>query len=189
VVTLLKTSRNAPWHPWETYRDAILSLWPGVREVEASEWDGHFDDVVISLADEWDRPVPETAAARLVGGVERGGRLLVLHHGISLQARPELAALIGGKFLGHPLAAPLAFTPRGIDAPGWTFTDEPYRFEMLAPVDPVLEYEDTEGRHLAGWTRAAQKGRVVYVMPGHTPDHWTHPAYRAFLQACWKAYF
>ncbi len=188
-MTLLKTSVNAPWHPWETYRRPILSLWPQVREIEASEWDGSFEGTVISLVDEWDKPISDLAARCLVEGVEGGGRLLVLHHGISLQARPELAALIGGKFLSHPPAAPLTFAPKGLGVPGWTFTDEPYQFAMLAPVEPLLEYEYEGTKYLAGWTRTAGKGRVVYVMPGHTSDLWDHPAYQEFLKACWKQYF
>jgi type 1 glutamine amidotransferase len=189
MVTLLKTSRNAPWHPWETYRPAILSLWPEAREVEAADWDGAFDGPVVSLADEWDRPISERAAARLVKGVEAGGRLLVLHQGISLQARSELADLIGGKFTGHPEAGPLSFRPVGIEVPGWQFADEPYRFEMLASVEPLLEYEDAEGLHLGAWTRTAGKGRVVFLMPGHTADHWNSPAYREFVKACWEKFF
>jgi type 1 glutamine amidotransferase len=181
MVTLLKTSNAAPWHPWPKYRQFIEPLFAEASIVETAEWDGRVEGgLLVSLADEWDRPVSDQAAARLVDGVTNGGRLLVLHQGISLQERPELAALIGGRFAGHPAEGPLSFRIPGSNAV-WTMTDEPYRFEAVGDVVPLLEYEHEGQWYLGGWEHRPGRGRVVYLMPGHVPENFTVPEYRSLI--------
>ncbi len=179
MVTLLKTT-EAPWHPWPAYRPFVEPLFPNAAVVEAATWDGRVQGpLTVSVADEWDRPISDQAAGRLVEWVHGGGNLLVLHHGISLQARPELAALIGGRFAGHPPAGVLTFRVPG-GAP-WTMTDEPYRFEAVGDVVPLLEYEHEGHWYLAGWEHRAGLGRVVYLMPGHVPQNFSDAAYRDLI--------
>ena len=184
MVTILTTSVAAPWHPWPAYQSFVEPLFANPNVVETQVWDGAAGPALVCAADEWDRPIAEQAALRLIGKVERGGGLLVLHQGISLQARPELARLIGGRFIGHPPAGELRFRLPDSDE-SWTMTDEPYRFEDVAGVTPLLEYEYEGTWWLAGWEHAVGAGRVIYLMPGHVPENYRDARYAALIRSCW----
>jgi len=190
VVTVLATSRQAPWHPWPVYRDAVLPLLGEVAVVEAGGWDGTVPgSTLVSLADEWERPLSGQAAAGIESYVASGGNLLVLHNGISIQERPELARLVGARFTHHPDAGPLEFqiTPRGRelwgDVSAWTMDDEPYRFEFLTDVEILLEYRHEDMVWPAGWRRAYGRGRVTFLMPGHYAASYLHPTYASLIRA------
>jgi type 1 glutamine amidotransferase len=185
MVTLLKTSVEPPWHPWPVYQPFVEPLFKSVSSVETQEWDGTAEGpALVSCADEWDRPISDQASGRLVDWVERGGGLLVLHQGISLQERPELAALLGGRFVGHPPAGPLVFRIPGTAA-SWTMTDEPYQFDAVGGVTPLLEYEYEGTWHLGGWEKNAGRGRVIYLMPGHFAENYGDEKYKALILRCW----
>jgi hypothetical protein len=185
-LVILKTSNEAPWHPWQKYGPFIEPLFDDVRTVETQEWDGEpGGTAMVCAADEWDRPLPELSARRLVSWVDGGGGLLVLHHGISLQSRPELAELIGGRFTGHPPAGELTFRAAETGFT-WTMTDEPYQFDGLGPIRPLLEYEYQGTWHLGGWERPYGKGLVIYLMPGHFPENFGDERYRALIRSCWN---
>jgi type 1 glutamine amidotransferase len=143
--------------------------------------------LLVLLSDDWEKPADDEGIAGLVSWVAKGGDLLVLHQGISLQARSEFATLVGARFTRHPEATVLAFTPLGpLEGLGpWEMHDEPYRFEFdpLAALSPLLEYRDAEGVHPAGWERRYCLGRIAYLAPGHAAANYACAAYARLVAA------
>jgi len=146
--------------------------------------------LVVCYSDRWGMALPDEQAAGLMDYVRSGGGLLVIHNGISLQARPDLMEMIGAKFTGHPpycrmevkAASPAHEWLHGLDA--FTITDEPYRFEFLpkAKTRILLEYEHEGAVHPAGWTHAYGDGQVAYLMPGHDGSSFLNDTYRMLLR-------
>lgn len=64
-------------------------------------------------------------------------------------------------------------------------TDEPYQFEAVGDVTPLLEYEYQGTWQLAGWERKAGNGRVIYLMPGHFAENYGNERYKALILSCW----
>lgn len=145
-------------------------------------------DLCIAYSELWNESVSPQQTSGLLTYVSGGGGLIVLHTGMSLANRYELAQLIGAKFTGHPPYGPLKFrvsqdhdVTAGIE--DFTLEEEPYRFEF----DPftektiLLEYE-ADGEWLpAAWCHGYGLGRVVYLMPGHHEPTFHHPAIRKLL--------
>lgn len=195
-IAVLGTGPEAPYHPLAALEPVLAELLSPLGNLSFTtdregflEYPGPAADLLILLCDDWEKPAGDGAMAGLVSWVSGGGRLLVLHQGLSLQARTEFSSLVGARFVGHPDAAVLRFAPRGplADAglPGWEMRDEPYRFafDPNAALTPLLEYADAEGVHPAGWERRFCRGRVVYLAPGHGPENYAHSGYARVVAA------
>jgi len=195
-ILALGTGAEAPYHPLAPLKDVLSGILSPLGQLSFSadresvlERPGAAADLLILLCDDWEKSAGDGAMAGLVSWVSGGGALLVLHQGLSLQARDEFSSLVGARFVGHPDAAVLRFVPRGplseAGLPGWEMRDEPYRFafDPNAALTPLLEYADAEGVHPAGWERRFCRGRVVYLAPGHGPENYAHPAYGRVVAA------
>lgn len=152
-------------------------------------------DLCIAYNELWNETVSPQQTAGLLSYVSGGGGLIVLHTGVSLAKRYELAQLIGGRFTGHPPYTALNFRILEHDITegiaDFQLDEEPYRFEF----DPftektlLLEYE-ADGEWLpAAWCHSYGLGRVVYVMPGHHEPSFHHEAVRELIYkgAQWAA--
>ncbi|MDU2243221.1 MAG: ThuA domain-containing protein [Paenibacillus sp.] len=155
-------------------------------------------DLCISYTDRWEDAVSAEQAAGLLTCVANGGGLLVVHNGISLQVRPELAQLIGAKFTEHPPYTELEFqvvsgtghpVVDGIEP--FVLAEEPYRFEF----DPfcakvvLLTYRHEGQDWPAAWAHSYGLGKVVFLMPGHHLPSFQHPEVAKLLRggAEWAA--
>lgn len=122
----------------------------------------------------------EKELSALINYCEKGGLLLILHNGISLEEQfleTLNTHVLGVSFQGHPPYEnlPCLAFHRCKDLPetgakaDFVLFDEAYRFCFEQPQEtkPFLWYTDTEGVHPAGWERPIGKGRYIYLMPGH----------------------
>ncbi|WP_055106147.1 ThuA domain-containing protein [Paenibacillus ihumii] len=154
-------------------------------------------DLCISYHDSWREKLSSKQTAGLLSCISGGRGLLILHNGIVLQKKYELAQLIGARNVSHPstrklqmrVAAPehdimLHISPFEIE-------DEPYRFEFdpFSETTILLEYEMDGEWHPAAWAHSYGLGRVVYLLPGRDQAVFQHPEYRKLvLQAAkWAA--
>ncbi|GGH32480.1 ThuA domain-containing protein [Paenibacillus segetis] len=154
-------------------------------------------DLCISYHDSWAEKVSSKQAAGLLSFVSGGGGLLVLHNGIVLQKKYELAQMIGAKNTVHPsfckLDMRITDPEHDImqDIEPFEISDEPYRFEF----DPfnettiLMEYNLDGEWHPAAWAHAYGLGRVVYLLPGRDQAAFQHPEYRKLVlqSAKWAA--
>ncbi|MFC4597657.1 ThuA domain-containing protein [Cohnella hongkongensis] len=143
----------------------------------------------ISYTEFVEEKLPAERVGALLSFVARGGGLLAVHNGISLQRNQELAALLGGKFMHHP---PLTELPIRIREPNhrimdrvepFTVEDEPYRFEFNPHIRTTIlaEYEHDGSYWPAAWTHEFGLGRVVYLMPGHQLSTFKNEGYRQLM--------
>lgn len=186
------------FHPLQGVDEEITHILKDWLSVQCSENNHMFEtdnitgfDLCISYRDSWTEKLSLKQTAGLLSFVSRGGGLLVLHNGIVLQNRYEIAQLIGAKHTVNPPHRKLELRVvnadhdimQGIEP--FTIEDEPYKYEF----DPftertvLLEYGSGEGDdwHPAAWAQSYGLGRVVYLMPGHDQPAFRHPEYRKLL--------
>ncbi|WP_435924678.1 ThuA domain-containing protein [Paenibacillus sp. DYY-L-2] len=194
---LIGDYKDAPYHPLEAVEEKLLQILESGWQVSTTD---QYDSLLrennsayrlyISYADRWDRPVSSEQTAGLLSYVAEGGGLLVLHNGISLQARPEMAQMIGARFTGHPAYQELGFHVEMPEHPvtagirPFTMEEEPYRFEMapLSDHEVLLTYHHEGERYPATWARSYGLGRIAYLMPGHHLESFLHPEYAKLIQ-------
>jgi type 1 glutamine amidotransferase len=193
---LLGDITNFKYHPLQAVVHDITSVFENHIDIEISEDREKLTaeqlkpyDLCISYTDSWRIQVTPEQVAGLLSYVSGGGGLLVIHNGISLQARYELSQLLGAKFTGHPPYAPLAFNltaaeheiTQGIEP--FSMDEEPYRYDMdpFTEKTVLLEYTHEGERWPAAWAHEYGLGRVVYLMPGHHAESFKHPAYRKLI--------
>lgn len=199
---LLGDYENAPYHPLGAVEETLLSIlstdWeiaPTDRyELLASEELNQYR-LCISYADRWESPLTSEETAGLLRYVAGGGGLLILHNGISLQARSELAQLAGARFTGHPEYTELPFRPSAKEHPvlsgigPFVMDEEPYRFEQdgLSDHEVLLTYSHDGQDWPAAWTKRVGLGRMVYLMPGHHRPSFEHAEYAKLVRngAAW----
>ena len=109
--------------------------------------------------------------------VEEGGGFLALHAGntYSMRNQPAMAEFIGNEFIGHPpqceiTARPVGNHPIANGVGSFTFRDEHYRINLIAPdADVFLETtsDSPAGTQVAGYARTIGKGRLAVLTPGH----------------------
>ncbi|MFI2857193.1 ThuA domain-containing protein [Paenibacillus sp. JSM ZJ436] len=146
-------------------------------------------DLCIAYSDLWDEKVSPKQTAGLLSYVSGGGGLIVLHNGVSLANRYELAQLLGARFDGHPPMQPLKFMPaaeghdiiEGVEA--FEMEEEPYRFKLdpFTERQVLLEYEHEGERWPAAWCHTYGIGRVVVLMPGHHEPSFMHEPFRKMI--------
>ncbi len=145
-------------------------------------------DLCVCFIDRW-TPLTEDQSVGLIRYVRQGGGLLVLHNGLSLQTRPELAKLLGGFFTGHPEEAVLTY--QTIPSQPWITTEisdffaleEPYQIRLDNSFDGTvfLQYRWHETLVPAGWTRLEGRGKIVVLSPGHHLETFLVEGYRTLI--------
>lgn len=196
-VLLLGNEEDAPHHPMGAVQERIKEILGTAYEVTTTTErrllrEEHLQSygICISYADSWKQAPEPAETAGLLRYVAGGGGLLVIHNGISLQASPELAQLIGARFTGHPPYTSLSMNIADAEHPlthglkGFTMDEEPYRFvvDPLAELYILLTYAHEGEDWPAAWTRTYGEGRVVYLMPGHHKASFEHEEYKEWIR-------
>lgn len=191
-VLIVGTYVNAPYHPFQQVDHALAELLAPDFDVTVTDDLSVFQrmqgyDLCISYIDMFDAALPEGTGEAILSFVRGGGGLLCLHNGISLQTDERLLHLIGGKFTEHPPQTELRFTPaedgflQGME--GFSMSEEPYQFEMSGDeVVPLLRYQYEGREYLGGWCRTEEKGRVVFLTPGHNIAAFRFAAYLIMIK-------
>jgi type 1 glutamine amidotransferase len=146
-------------------------------------------DLCISYIDLWDEKVSPKQTAGLLSYVSQGGGLFVIHNGISIEGRFELAQLMGGRFTGHPPYQSLSFCAsqhehaitEGIQP--FELEEEPYQFEFdpFTEKQILLEYKMDDKWYPAAWSLTYGQGRVTFLMPGHHEPTFKQPEIRKII--------
>lgn len=132
--------------------------------------------------------------AGLAAWVRQGGRLLAVHCAtVAGESGPELARLLGGRFLSHPPR--FAFTvypvfgehPITAGMAAFTVFDEFYVQEFDPSVHIHMAAVDRGVAYPMVWSKAEGKGRVAYVAMGHNEAVWQLAPYGQLLRqaAAW----
>ncbi len=184
------------FHPLQGVDAQISHILNDVMTVQCSEnknmlLDNNIQqfDLCISYIDLWDEKISPQQTAGLLSYVSHGGGLLIIHNGISLGDRYELAQLMGGKLIGHPNYQPLSFRPSeeehaitsGVEP--FEMEEEPFQFEFdsLTEKQILLEYKLDDKWHPAAWTHTYGLGRVTVFMAGHHEPSFKQPAIRQLI--------
>lgn len=177
-------TKNAPYHPMGEFAERMQKLFPDAafevtdREADFRKLSDGDVTVCVLYPDFEQEQLSGEATAELLSYTAVGGRLLVLHNGISVQTRPELAQMVGGAFLDHPPYEKLPIVPYKIldqehpvtaGVGDFFIPDEFYRFELanLTELRMLLGYEYEGDIYPAGWLRDYGLGAVVYLCCGH----------------------
>lgn len=205
---VIGNNADAPYHPLNAVQERLQQILKEDFELTVSlDYDQLAGDALenydlcISYTDRWEEAVSAEQAAGLLTYVAKGGGLLVVHNGISLQVRPELAQLIGAKFTEHPPYTELEFgvaadfgnashpVVEGIEP--FTLAEEPYRFEFdpFCAKKVLLTYRHEGQEWPAAWAHSYGLGKVVFLMPGHHLPSFQHPEVAKLLRggAKWAA--
>jgi type 1 glutamine amidotransferase len=196
-ILVLGDNKDAPYHPLHGVDEQLNIILGCDYTLEFCDDYVSLDintmksySLIISYVDCWNKALPVSFAADLATYVINGGSLLVIHNGISIQIRYELAQLMGAKFLNHPERCNLSYTDFNKDHPimeevtPFELFEEPYQFEF----DPftekeILFYYHFDNRKIpAAWTQEYGNGRVVYLSPGHDTTIFHHESYRRIIQ-------
>ncbi len=142
---------------------------------------------VISYLDIWNSALTEEEACALEQFAKKGGAVMLIHNGISIQSRRNLEKMAGGKFLTHPTMEEIRFEikphPATKGCSGFTLREEPYQFELEEDgKEIILTYWYREKEYIAGWCKTVGSGRLVYLTPGHTPEIFDCPEYRQLIR-------
>lgn len=186
---------NYLYHPLKGVDDEIQSIFKPYLEVHSTEDLINFNsdtlretELLILYKDNLDTSVKPNHAASVISYVASGGKLLILHNGISFYNGYEYFQMAGGKFDHHPEIRNLTFSvdnkhPITEGVSDFIVFDEPYQFEFTShtPRKVFLEYEMDGEKHPAGWTVDYCLGKIVYLMPGHTADVFKNESYRKLI--------
>jgi len=190
---------NYLYHPLKGVDEEIKTVLKPYLDVYATEDLSIFNsntlsdtDLLILYKDNLDTDVKSNHAAAVISYVSNGGKLLILHNGISFYNGYEYFQIAGGRFDYHPEISNLTFHAQdhpiteGIN--DFVIFDEPYRFDLTShtPRHVFLEYEMDGLRYPAGWTVDFCLGKIVYLMPGHTADSFRNNAYRQLILNSYK---
>lgn len=142
---------------------------------------------VVSYLDIWNGALTEHEAEALYAFAEKGGAVLILHNGISIQSRDKLREMMGAKFLTHPPREVIRFEvknhPITQGCGGFELSEEPYRFEMTGDGKEIfLTYIYRNQEYPAGWCKGVGRGRLAFLTPGHTAEIFDCPAYAALIR-------
>jgi type 1 glutamine amidotransferase len=183
-IKLIGDGPDAPWHPLEPARRELARILQEEFQLDATvdyeafvELDKTESDygLCICYTDCWKRDLPIEHIAGLLRFVSGGGRLLVIHNGISVQSSYELSQMIGARFTGHPPYQRLNYIPTIVGHPvlagieSFQLDEEPYMFDFdpWTPRKVLLEFEFEGKRYPAAWEHTYGLGKVVYLQPGH----------------------
>lgn len=185
--------KDAMYHPLtgvDTYLkriipEAELVCTENIMDVcGVSQYDG-----VISYWDDWKNPVPKEVSEALYQYVEKGGSILILHNGISIQLQEPLKKMAGGCFTTHPKQEEITFVVKNHEltqgCQDFSLVEEPYQFELDDDGKELfMTYMYREKEYPAGWRKTFGKGEVIYLTPGHTPEKFEDKEYTKLIQNC-----
>lgn len=146
-------------------------------------------EVIICYSDQWQDELNDVETSQLVSYVASGGRMIVVHNGISIARRHEFASITGAAFDSHPPACTLTFRPnsdhmigKGIEA--FDLFEEPYQYHFYnhVPRNSFLSYDYEGESYEAGWTTEFGKGKVVCICPGHNEQIFEHSGIQRLLK-------
>lgn len=144
-----------------------------------------------------DLPLDPAGREALADWLAAGGALVGIHSAADTWTDdPAWAALLGGRFAGHPWHAPVQLQVERPDHPAlahlgrrWEVHDEIYQFEAffrtpaevllsldLASVDRSLGAR-ADGDYALAWCKPYGAGRVFYTALGHRPELWRDEAF------------
>ncbi len=186
-ILMLGDYENYPYHPFSGVDEVLKNALVGAGEYDITCTGNHDAmcdlsgyDLFVCYLDSWRKGdvVTDAQAAGVVSYVANGGKLLVLHCGISLQLAPELIPLMGAKFTTHPAMEDIAVHILNPDDPitkgvqDFTTFEEPYQyaFDPFAEVTMLAEYQRGGVTYPHSWKKRYCKGEVVYLMGGHTAE-------------------
>jgi len=187
---------DAIYHPFAGVDKEIERIFEGRIDVRSTGDYGMLKEeylspyrLLISYTEFLEEKLSPERTGALLSFVARGGGLLAIHNGISLQRNQELAAMLGGKFTSHPeyTSLPIRILERNhrmMDrVEPFTVEDEPYRFEFNPHIRTTIlaEYEHEGSYWPAAWTHEFGLGRVVYLMPGHRVSVFQVEGYRRMI--------
>ncbi|MGE5613083.1 MAG: ThuA domain-containing protein [Bacillota bacterium] len=188
---LIGDNERAQWHPLDRIGKVLNEILAGFDIVQLEDYEQFREenicryDLCISFIDNFGQKLSDEQAAGLISYVCRGGGLLMIHNGISIGERYELAQLAGGRFTEHPEQKVLAYKPKrtghiimdGMES--FSVKEEPYRFlfDNMAETTILLEYEYEGEMWPAAWAHSYGLGRVVYLSPGHNIETFLDPAF------------
>ena len=192
---------NPPYHPLKEVDHEIKSIFEEEIEFEATEDYSILDfeklknyDLFVVYTDCFSVPQPKNYISSIVKYIENGGKLLVIHNGISLQEDEAYVDLIGAKFTGHPDYTDLKISVKepkhpineGIEE--FIIPEEPYRYEFKQEDSKlvILEYIHEGKVYPAAWCKLIGKGRLVYLMPGHNVASFKNESYRKIISQSGK---
>ncbi|NLM10012.1 MAG: ThuA domain-containing protein [Clostridiaceae bacterium] len=186
---------NYLYHPLKGVDEEIKSIFNSYLDIHSTEDLNVFNsdtlqktELLILYKDNLDTDVKAEHTASVLSYVACGGKLLILHNGISFYNGYEYFQMAGGKFDHHPEIRDLTFhgdknhqITKGIE--DFTVFDEPYIFELTShtPRQVFIEYEMEGKKYPAGWTVDYCLGKIVYLMPGHTADVFKNESYRQLI--------
>lgn len=115
--------------------------------------------------------------------VQKGGRLFVLHSGLSSYPESSLYRKITkGHFLHHPDEHNEVIY-RGKDT--FSFPDEHYFVAVdEAETEVFLTSSSKEGTSIAGWRHQVEQGRVLCLTPTHTEEGFKNQTFQAYFVEC-----
>ena len=188
TILVLGNYEDAMYHPLKGVDERLVSIFSDFNVIctedtrKLLELDKKKYYGVISYLDIWDSELDEEEAGALYHYVSNGGALLILHNGISIQNREELKSMMGGSFVTHPPMTNLEFVvkPHAIteDCAGFIMPEEPYQLEMVEDNKEIfLTYIYKGEEYVAGWSKCVDKGRIVFLVPGHTEKQFENEEY------------
>lgn len=192
---LIGDNALAEWHPLKEPAREFIQILPEFDIMQTEDYDQFKEenlklyDLCIAFTDRWKEKLTGEQTAGLLSYVAHGGGLLMVHNGIAIQTRYELALLAGGKFTSHPEQTVLTYKPasashaimEGIES--FSVKEEPYQFTMdnLIETTILLQYEFEGEQRPAAWAHDYGLGRVVYLSPGHNIETFLDPMYRKLV--------
>lgn len=196
-ILLLGDYYEMPRHKFRGIDEEIISIIGSEYEVvctdnydyllEISEY-----DLFIAYTNCWKSGEPnDEQTACLLSYIALGGKMLVIHSGLSLQTREELAQLIGARFFSHPAMSLITVArvddnnPITKDFYSFETVEEPYRYEFEPNVSlTILTNYLYEGKvYPHSWLRKYGKGEVVWLMNGHTKESFKEECNIAFIKS------
>ncbi|MDD2971357.1 MAG: ThuA domain-containing protein [Lachnospiraceae bacterium] len=205
---LLYGKKDAKYHPMEPVEKVLSECYDTVKVV-ATENKNHLAYLNVSqyymviLYEEFgEEPVNSIQGAGILQYVAGGGKLLVIHNGISVQENAELAQLIGGKFTGHPPYTTLPILEYHIEKreqpymkcmKDFSLPEEIYQFDMdnFAKCEILCSFrvkgQEDDRIYPAIWARNYGMGKVIYCAPGHRSENLQSPQIQQFLKNVYEA--
>ncbi|MBQ8823022.1 MAG: ThuA domain-containing protein [Lachnospiraceae bacterium] len=192
-ILVLGMYEDAMYHPMAGVDDFLKKYLPQFEFVFTDDvWElcnvsGY--DGFISYWDDWNNKIPDAASEALQDYVLQGGKMLVLHNGISLQLQEKLKVMMGGKFLTHPAQEEIVFKLKPCalteGCADFTLMEEPYQFALEEDDKNIFMTYSYRGEiYPAGWQKTFGKGEIIFLTPGHTPEKFEDATYTQLIQNC-----
>jgi type 1 glutamine amidotransferase len=195
-ILVIGDNETAVWHPLEEVGRRLGAIL-GDYELTCTETYSSLTldelkkyGLLINYADTWKTRGTRQSAGAILGYVAAGGSLLGIHSGIIMNSTPEMEFLQGGRFIEHPEACELTYTPTESTHPildgirPFTVFEEPYRLALadLAAHELLLTYFHDGKNWPAAWSLLYGEGKVVYLSIGHQAKSFYDEMYSKLIQ-------